>query len=124
MQAARIGIALFLFFLAVIGVLAGISLLTGENDDLSNTGEQVVGIFWLVSAALFAAAGALLLRRPMDGRALGALGGVLVLGGVLLTVNPYFGSTGDRRRCARCRAGLRALAQKDGLTKRPANGKC
>ncbi|MGH2931673.1 MAG: hypothetical protein ACRDKK_02310 [Gaiellaceae bacterium] len=92
MQAARIGIALFLFFLAVIGVLAGISLLTGENDDLSNTGEQVVGIFWLISAALFVAAGALLLRRPMNGRALGALGVVLVLGGVLLTVNPYFGA--------------------------------
>jgi hypothetical protein len=92
MQAARIGIALFLFFLAVIGVLAGISLLTGENDDLSNTGEQVVGILWLVSAALFVTAGALLLRRPMTGRALGALGGVLVFGGVLLTVNPYFGA--------------------------------
>lgn len=92
MQAARIGIALFLFFLAVIGVLAGISLLTGENDDLSNTGELVVGILWMVSAALFVAAGVLLLRRPMNGRALGALGGVLVLGGVLLTVNPYFGA--------------------------------
>jgi drug/metabolite transporter (DMT)-like permease len=92
MQAARIGIALFLFFLALIGVLAGISLLTGENDELSNTGELVVGVFWLLSAALFAAAGALLLRRPMDGRALGAIGAVLVVGGVLLTVNPYFGA--------------------------------
>jgi hypothetical protein len=92
MQAARIGIALFLFFLALIGVLSGLSLLTGENDDLSNTGEQVVGSLWLVSAALFAGAGALLLRRPMTGRALGILGAVLVLGGVLLTVNPYFGA--------------------------------
>ena len=92
MQAARIGIALFLVFLALIGVLAGLSLLTGENDDLSNTGEVVVGSLWLVSAALFAAAGALLLRRPMNGRALAALGGVLVVGGVLLTVNPYFGA--------------------------------
>jgi drug/metabolite transporter (DMT)-like permease len=92
MQAARIGIALFLFFLALIGVLAGLSLLTGENDDLSNTGEQVVGSLWLVSAALFAGAGALLLRRPMTGRALGILGAVLVFGGVLLTVNPYFGA--------------------------------
>jgi hypothetical protein len=70
---ARIGISLFLFFLALIGVLAGLSLLTGESDDLSNTGERVVGSLWLVSAALFAAAGALLLRRPM-------------------TVNPYFGA--------------------------------
>jgi drug/metabolite transporter (DMT)-like permease len=89
---ARIGISLFLFFLALIGVLAGLSLLTGESDDLSNTGERVVGSLWLVSAALFAAAGALLLRRPMTGRALGALGAVLVFGGVLLTVNPYFGA--------------------------------
>ena len=30
---ARIGISLFLFFLALIGVLAGLSLLTGESDD-------------------------------------------------------------------------------------------
>jgi drug/metabolite transporter (DMT)-like permease len=92
MQAARIGIALFLFFLALIGVLAGVSLLTGENDDLSNTGEVVVGALWLVSATLFAAAGAFLLRRPINGRALGALGVVLVFGGVVLTVNPYFGA--------------------------------
>jgi hypothetical protein len=92
MQAARIGIALFLFFLALIGVLAGLSLLTGENDELSNTGELVVGLLWLASAALFAAAGALLLRRPMNGRALGALGAVLVVGGFLLTYNPYFGA--------------------------------
>ena len=92
MQAARIGIAIFLFFLALIGVLAGVSLLTGENDELSNTGELVVGVLWLVSAALFVAAGALLMRRPMNGRALGVLGGVLVFGGVLLTVNPYFGA--------------------------------
>jgi drug/metabolite transporter (DMT)-like permease len=91
-HSARIGIALFLFFLALIGLLAGISLLTGESDDLSNTGERVVGTLWLVSAALFAGAGALLLRRPMTGRALGALGAVLVFGGVLLTVNPYFGA--------------------------------
>jgi drug/metabolite transporter (DMT)-like permease len=92
MPAARIGIALFLFFLALIGVLAGLSLLTGESDDLSNTGERVVGLLWLVSAVLFAAAGALLLQRPMTGRAFAALGTVLVFGGVLLTVNPYFGA--------------------------------
>ena len=92
MQAARIGISLFLFFLALIGVLAGISLLTGESDDLSNTGEAVVGSLWLLSAVLFALAGALLLRRPMNGRALAALGGVLVVGGLLLTFNPYFGA--------------------------------
>jgi hypothetical protein len=87
-HSARIGIALFLFFLALIGLLAGISLLTGESDDLSNTGERVVGTLWLVSAALFAGAGALLLRRPMTGRALGALGAVLVFGGDQFTVNP------------------------------------
>ena len=92
MHVARIGIGLFLFFLALIGVLAGVSLLTGENEDLNNTGEAVVGVLWLVSAALFAAAGGLLLRRPVTGRALGILGGVLVFGGVLLTVNPYFGA--------------------------------
>jgi hypothetical protein len=91
-HAARIGIALFLFFLALIGVLAGISLLTGENEDLTDTGELVVGILWLVSAALYAAAGALLLRRPPNGRALAILGVILVVGGVLLTVNPYFGA--------------------------------
>ncbi len=92
MNAARIGIAFFLFFLVLIGVLSGISLLSGESDDLSNMGERVVGSLWLVSAALFAAAGALLLQRPMNGRALAAHGVVLVLGGVLLTVNPYFGA--------------------------------
>ena len=93
MNAARIGIAFFLVFLALIGVLSGISLLSGESDDLSNMGERVVGSLWLVSAALFAVAGAVLLRRPMmNGRALGALGVVLLLGGVLLTVNPYFGA--------------------------------
>jgi drug/metabolite transporter (DMT)-like permease len=89
---ARIGIALFLFFLALIGVLAGISLLTGENEDLTDTGELVVGVLWLVSAVLYAAAGALLLRRPTSGRALVILGAILVVGGVLLTVNPYFGA--------------------------------
>ena len=92
MNAARVGIALFLFFLGLIGVLAGISLLTGENEDLTNTGELVVGILWLASAVLYAAAGALLLRRQPDGRALVILGVILVFGGVLLTVNPYFGA--------------------------------
>ena len=92
MHVARIGIAAFLFFLAVLGVLAGSSLLTGENDDLTNTGELVVGILWLASAVLYAVAGALLLRRPANGRALVVLGVILVVGGVLLTVNPYFGA--------------------------------
>ena len=92
MSTARVGIALFLFFLGVIGVLSGLSLLTGESDELSNMGERFVGSLWLLSAALFAAAGALLLRRPMNGRVLAGLGLVLVLGGVLLTVNPYFGA--------------------------------
>ena len=92
MHVARIGIAVFLFFLALLGVLAGSSLLTGENDDLTNTGELVVGILWLASAGLYAVAGALLLRRPANGRALVVLGVILVVGGVLLTVNPYFGA--------------------------------
>ena len=92
MHVARIGIAVFLFFLALLGVLAGSSLLTGENDDLTNTGELVVGILWLASAVLYAVAGALLLRRPANGRALVVLGVILVVGGVLLTVNPYFGA--------------------------------
>jgi drug/metabolite transporter (DMT)-like permease len=92
MQVARLGIAIFLFFLALIGVLAGISLLAGENEDLTNTGELVVGILWLASAVLYAAAGALLLRRPPNGRALVILGLALVAGGVVLTVNPYFGA--------------------------------
>jgi hypothetical protein len=92
MHVARIAIAIFLFFLALLGVLAGISLLTGENEDLTNTGELVVGILWLVSAVLFVAAGALLLRRPPNGRALVVLGAVLVVGAVLLTVNPFFGA--------------------------------
>jgi drug/metabolite transporter (DMT)-like permease len=91
-HAARLGIALFLFFLALIGVLAGITLLTGEDDELTNTGELVVGILWLASAGLYALAGALLLRRPPNGRALVILGVALVVGGVLLTVNPYFGA--------------------------------
>jgi drug/metabolite transporter (DMT)-like permease len=89
---ARLGIAIFLFFLALIGVFAGISLLTGENEDLTNTGELVVGILWLASAVLYAAAGAFLLRRPPNGRALVILGATLVAGGILLTVNPYFGA--------------------------------
>src|SRR5687768_3948318 len=89
---ARIGIAIFLFFLALIGVLAGVSLLTGESEDLTDTGEVVVGILWLVSAVLYAAAGALLLRRPPNGRALAILVGALVVGAILLTVNPYFGA--------------------------------
>ena len=92
MHVARLGIAIFLFFLALLGVLAGISLLTGENEDLTDTGELVVGILWLVSAVLYAAAGALLLRRPPNGRALAILAAVLVVGAVLLTVNPYFGA--------------------------------
>ena len=92
MHVARIGIAVFLFFLALLGVLAGSSLLTGENDDLTNTGELVVGILWLASAGLYAVAGALLLRRPANGRALVVLGVILGVGGVLLTVNPSFGA--------------------------------
>jgi hypothetical protein len=91
-QVARIGIAVFLFFLAVVGVLAGISLLAGENDDLTDTGELVVGILWLVSAVLYAGAGALLLRRPANGRLLVVLGAALVAGAILLTANPYFGA--------------------------------
>jgi hypothetical protein len=91
-QFARLAIGLFLFFLAVIAVLAGISLLVGENEDLTDTGELVVGILWLVSAALYAAAGTLLLRRPPNGRALAVLAAGLVAGGVLLTLNPYVGA--------------------------------
>jgi hypothetical protein len=89
---ARIALAVFLFFLALISVLAGFSLLAGENDDLTDTGERVVGAVWLVSAALFSGAGALLLRRPLSRRTLVALVAVLVLGGVILTLNPYFGA--------------------------------
>lgn len=92
MQVARIAVAVFLFFLALISVLAGLSLLAGESDDLTETGERVVGAVWLVSAAIFGATGALLLRRPLRRRTLGALVAVLVLGGVVLTVNPYFGA--------------------------------
>jgi hypothetical protein len=91
-RAARIGLAIFLFFLALIGILAGLSLLAGESDDLSETGERVVGAFWLLSAGLFAAAGVLLLGREVTGRTLAVLGAVLVAGGILLTVNPYFGA--------------------------------
>ena len=92
MQVARVGIAVFLFFLTLLGVLAGISLLAGENEDLTDTGELVVGILWLLSSLLYAAAGALLLRRPADGRMLAILGATLVAGAILLTVNPYFGA--------------------------------
>jgi hypothetical protein len=91
-QVARLGIAFFLFFLALIAVLAGISLLAGENEDLTNRGELAVGVLWLVSAAVFALAGGLLLRRALDGRALAVLAAALVAGGVLLTVNPYVGA--------------------------------
>lgn len=92
MQVARLGIALFLFFLGGIGVFAGMSLLTGENEDLTDTGEVVVGFLWLVSALLYALAGGLLLRRPPNRTALALLGAALVAGGVLITVNPYFGA--------------------------------
>jgi hypothetical protein len=92
MQVARIAVAVFLFFLALISVVAGLSLLGGENDELTETGERVVGTVWLLSAALFGAAGAVLLRRPLRRRTLGALVVVLVLGGVALTLNPYFGA--------------------------------
>jgi hypothetical protein len=91
-QVARLGIALFLFFLAGIGVFAGTSLLTGENEDLSDTGEVVVGVLWLVSALLYALAGVLLLRRPPNRGALALLGAALFAGGVVITVNPYFGA--------------------------------
>jgi drug/metabolite transporter (DMT)-like permease len=91
-QAARLGITLFLFFLAGIGVFAGISLLTSGNEDLSDTGEVVVSVLWLVSALLYALAGVLLLRRPPNRGALALLGAALVAGGVLITVNPYFGA--------------------------------
>jgi hypothetical protein len=91
-QAARLWIAVFLFFLAVVGVFAGISLLAGENDDLTDTGELVVGILWLVSAVLYAGAGALLLRRPANGRVLAILGAALIAGAILITANPYFGA--------------------------------
>jgi hypothetical protein len=89
---ARIGIAVFLFFLGLLGVLAGVSLLAGEDEDLTDTGELVVGILWLVSALLFGTAGALVLRRPANGRMLAIVGAVLVAGAILLTVNPYFGA--------------------------------
>jgi hypothetical protein len=92
MHVARLGIGLFLFFLAGIAVLAGVSLLAGENEDLTDTGELVVGILWLASAALYAAAGTVLLRRPLNGRALAVLVAALVAGGVLLTLNPYVGA--------------------------------
>jgi hypothetical protein len=91
-QVARLGIAFFLFFLALIAVLAGVSLLAGENEDLTNRGELVVGVLWLASAGVYALAGALLLRRALDGRTLAVLAAALVAGGVLLTVNPYVGA--------------------------------
>ena len=91
MQIARIAIAVYLFFLAAIGVLAGVSLLGGENEDLTATGELVVGVFWLASALLFTTGGVLLLRRPMITRTLLVVVGVLLLGGVVISLNPYFG---------------------------------
>jgi hypothetical protein len=89
---ARILISLLLLYLAGIGVLAGVSILTGEDGDLTETIERMVAALWLLSAALFAAAAVLVFRRPLTGRALGAIVVVLVLGGVAITVNPYFGA--------------------------------
>jgi drug/metabolite transporter (DMT)-like permease len=91
MQVARIAIGAFLCFLAGIGVFAGVSLLTGEDGDLTETVKLVVGALWLVAAALFAAAALIVFRSPMTPRMLAVLLVVLVLGGVLITVNPYVG---------------------------------
>jgi hypothetical protein len=91
MQVARIAIGAFLCFLAGIGVFAGVSLLTGEDGDLTETLELVVGALWFLAAALYAAGAILVFRRPMTPRTLAVLVAVLVVGGVLITINPYVG---------------------------------
>lgn len=93
MQVARIAIGVFLCFLAGIGVFAGVSLLTGEGGDLTETVKLLVGALWLFAAVLYAAGAILVFRRPMTPRTLAVLVIVLVVGGVLITVNPYVGPT-------------------------------
>ena len=91
MQVARIAIGAFLCFLAGIGLFAGVSLFTSEDGDLTEGLKRAVAAGWLVAALLFTAGAILVFRRPMAPRTLGVIVVALVLGGVLITVNPYIG---------------------------------
>jgi cytochrome c biogenesis protein CcdA len=94
MRAARIGFAGFLFLLTAIGLVSGIGQIVHDSGDYDRGVRVLVGAVWILSGLLFAAAGALLLRRraELSRRTTLILAAVCVADAVVLTVSPVFGA--------------------------------
>jgi hypothetical protein len=94
MRAAHIAFAGYLFLLAAVAGFSGIVQMLEDSDDHSRAVWTVLGIDWLLSGLLFAAAGALLLARRAElaRQTTLILAGVCVLDAVLLTFAPVFGA--------------------------------
>jgi cytochrome c biogenesis protein CcdA len=94
MRAARIGFAGFLFLLTTIGLVSGIGQLVHDFGDYDRGVRVLIGAVWILSGLLFAAAGALLLRRRVElsRRTTLILAAVCVADAVVLTVSPVFGA--------------------------------
>jgi ABC-type transport system involved in multi-copper enzyme maturation permease subunit len=92
-QTARVALAVFLFFLALLGGIGAFSGFFGESEDTSRTVRLVLACIWLASGVVFAIAGALLLSpaRVVTGRTVVVLAAVLVVGAVILNLSPFLG---------------------------------
>ena len=94
MRVARLAFAGYLFLLAAVAGFSGIVQMFEDSDDHSRAVWILLGIDWLFSGLLFAAAGALLLARRTElaRETTLILAGVCVLDAVLLTFAPVFGA--------------------------------
>jgi hypothetical protein len=94
MRAARFAFAGYFFLLAAVAGFSGVVQMFEDSDEHSHAVWVLLGVDWLLSGLLFAAAGALLLTRRTDlpRRATVILAGVCTLDAVLLTFAPVFGA--------------------------------
>jgi hypothetical protein len=94
MRAARLAFAGYMFLLAAVAGYSGIVQLFEDSDEHSRAVWIVLGIDWLASGLLFAAAGVLLLAQRVDlaRRTTLILAALCALDAVLLTFAPVFGA--------------------------------
>jgi hypothetical protein len=92
-RVAQVGIAVFLLFLAVLGLAGAAYGFWGDPGDLGRKAGIAIGFVWLASALVFGLTAVLLFRAPgITGRTVGMLIAVLVIGALLLTITPIVGA--------------------------------
>jgi hypothetical protein len=94
MRAARLAFAGYMLLLAAVAGFSGIVQMFEDSDDHTRAVWILLGIDWLLSGLLFAAAGALLVARraELPRQTTLILAGACVLDAVLLTFAPVFGA--------------------------------